>query len=230
MDIKWMKTFIVAAKYENFRKASEELFLTQPAITKHIKRLEEHLNIQLFERNGKSITLTSAGYHFLPHAKEILMKYETGLDEFESWKQGYKRKLIIATAPQIASSILPSILRDFMDQNPDIDVLINVLKSYVIGDEISVGKADLGLTRMKPIQTNIDCQIVHQEPVFLVGPTMDKDKDTDKYDEETILQRYRLITHNHPDYWDLLLNDIKRQLSKCSNDESESNRNHKTVY
>ena len=43
MDIKWMKTFIVAAKYENFRKASEELFLTQPAITKHIKRLEENL-------------------------------------------------------------------------------------------------------------------------------------------------------------------------------------------
>ena len=39
---------------------------------------------------------------------------------------------------------------------------------------------------------------------------MDKDKDTDKYDEETILQRYRLITHNHPDYWNLLLNDIKR--------------------
>ena len=135
------------------------------------------------------------------------MKYETGLDEFESWKQGYKRKLIIVTAPQIASSILPSILRDFMDQNPDIDVLINVLKSYVIGEEISVGKADLGLTRIIPIQTNIDCQIVHEEPVILVGPTMDKD--TNKYDEETILQKYRLITHNHPDYWDLLLNDIK---------------------
>lgn len=71
MDIKWIKIFIVAAKYENFRKTSEELFLTQPAITKHIKRLEEHLHIQLFDRNGKSITLTSAGYHFLPHAKEI---------------------------------------------------------------------------------------------------------------------------------------------------------------
>lgn len=94
-----------------------------------------------------------------------------------------------------------------MNQNPDIDVLINVLKSYVIGEEISVGKADLGLTRIIPIQTNIDCQIVHEEPVTLVGPTMDKD--TNKYDEETILQKYRLITHNHPDYWDLLLNDIK---------------------
>jgi LysR family transcriptional regulator, repressor for citA len=207
MDIKWIKTFIVAAKYENFRKASEELFLTQPAITKHIKRLEEHLNILLFDRNGKTIALTSAGYHFLPHAKEIFMKYETGLDEFESWKQGYSRKLIIATAPQIASSILPPILRDFIDQNPDIDVLINVLNSYVIGEEISGGKADLGLTRIKPIQTNIDCHIIHEEPVILVGPTIDEY--IYKYDEKTILQRYRLITHNHPDYWDLLLNDIK---------------------
>ena len=69
MDIKWIKTFIVAAKYENFRKASEELFLTQPAITKHIKRLEENLNIQLFKRNGKSITLTSAGSSFSPTCK-----------------------------------------------------------------------------------------------------------------------------------------------------------------
>ena len=132
MDIKWMKTFIVAAKYENFRKASEELF---------------------------------------------------------------------------PSSILPSILRGFIDQNPDIDVLINVLKSYEIGEEISAGRADLGLTRIKPIQTNIDCHIVHEEPVILVGPTIDEE--IYKYDEKTILQKYRLITHNHPDYWDHLLNDIK---------------------
>ena len=208
MDIKWIKTFIVAAKYENFRKTSEQLFLTQPAITKHIKRLEESLNIQLFERNGKTIALTSAGYHFLPHAREIIMKYEKGLSEFESWKQGYKRKLMIATAPQIASSILPTILRSFIDQNPDIEVFINVLNSYEIGEEISAGRANLGLTRIKPIQTNIECQIVHEEPVILVGPTIDEGKY--KYDEKTILQKYRLITHNHPDYWDHLLNDIKR--------------------
>jgi LysR family transcriptional regulator, repressor for citA len=39
MDIRWLRTFIITVKYENFRKASEELFLTQPAITKYIKRL-----------------------------------------------------------------------------------------------------------------------------------------------------------------------------------------------
>lgn len=208
MNIKWLKTFIIAAKYENFRKTSEELFLTQPAITKHVKRLEENLNIQLFERVGKTIVLTSAGHNFLPHAREIIMKYEQGLNAFESWKQGYKRELIIATAPQIASSILPSILRNFMDQNPDIEVLINVLKSYEIGEEISVGRADLGLTRIKPIQTNVSCHIVHKDPVVLVGPNIDEEEY--EYDEKMVLQKYRLLTHNHPDYWDNLLNDIKR--------------------
>ncbi|OAH56646.1 MULTISPECIES: LysR family transcriptional regulator [Bacillaceae] len=208
MDIKWIKTFIVAAKYENFRKTSEELFLTQPAITKHIRRLEEYLNIQLFERSGKKIVLTSAGHHFLPHAREIITAYEQGVDEFESWKQGYNRRLVIAAAPQIASSILPSILRSFIDKNPDIEVLINVLKSYEIGEEIGAGRADLGLTRVKPIQTNINYRIVHEEPVILVGPNLDEKENT--FEEQRILQKYRLITYNHPDYWDNLLNDIKR--------------------
>lgn len=207
MDIKWLKTFIVAAKYENFRKTSEKLFLTQPAITKHIKRLEEYLNIQLFERIGKTILLTSAGLNFLPYAREIVGKYEQGLADFESWKQGYNRKLIIATAPQIASSVLPSILRSFMDENPDIEVLINVLKSYEIGEEISAGRADLGLTRVNPIQTNINSQIVHVDPVILVGPNEDKTKSDD---EKILIEKYRVITHNHPDYWENLLNEIKR--------------------
>lgn len=208
MDIKWLKTFIVAAKYENFRKTSEELFLTQPAISKHIKRLEDSLHIQLFVRNGKAIALTPAGHHFLIHAREIVTKYEKGINDFELWKQGYKRRLTIATAPQIASAVLPSILRSFMDENSDIEVLINVLNSYEIGEEVSVGRADLGLTRIKPVQTNVNCHIIHEEPVILVGPYVDGK--TYKYNEEMVLQNYTLITHNHPDYWDNLLNDMKR--------------------
>lgn len=207
MDINLLKTFITAAKYENFRKASEELFLTQPAITKHIHRLEEHLHIQLFERNGKHIALTSAGIRFLPYAKEIFAKYEHGLNEFELWKQGYERKLMIAAAPQIAASILPSILRGFMDKHPDIEVIINVLNSYKIGEELSTGRADLGLSRIKPLQTNINCTLIHQDPVILISPYRDE---VDEYDEKTILQKYKLITHNHPEYWDQLLNEIKR--------------------
>ncbi|PLT33502.1 LysR family transcriptional regulator [Bacillus sp. V5-8f] len=208
MDIKWIKTFIFAAENENFRKTSEQLYLTQPAVTKHIQRLEEHLNVQLFERVGKKVALTPAGHKFLSFARDLISKYEQGVTEFDSWKEGYSRKLIIAAAPQIASSFLPDLLRNFIDEHPTIEVLISVLKSYDICEAISAGRADVGLTRILPIQANINSEIVHEESVILVGPPQCKEDSS--FDEQTVLHKYRLISHNHPDYWDKLLKDVKR--------------------
>ena len=207
MEIRWLKTFIVCAKFENFRQASEELFLTQPAITKHIKRLEEHLNVQLFERRGKAVYLTSAGHTFLSYAKDFLATYEQGIDRFESWKQGYHRKLTIATAPQIASSFLPRLLREFINSYPDIEVIVDVVNSYEVGEAISGSKADLGLSRMTPVQTNVKSEAIHEEPVILVGPN---EWAGSLRNEQHALSHYRLITHNHPDYWDSLLNEVKK--------------------
>lgn len=208
MEMKWIKTFIVTAKYENFRKTAEELFLTQPAVTKHIKRLEESLTIELFERVANKVTLTPAGHRFLIYARELVEKYEDGMEDFESWKQGYNRKLIIATAPQIASSFLPSLLRSFIDENPDIEVIINIVKSYEVGEEIRKGRADIGLTRSLPTQGNVKSEIIHEEPVILVGPTENWEKSS--LHEEAILQKYRLLSHNHPEYWDDLLHEVKK--------------------
>jgi LysR family transcriptional repressor of citA len=207
MDLKWLKTFLIAAKYENFRQAAEELFLTQPAVTKHIQKLEENLQIQLFKRHGRKVSLTPTGYKFLPYAREMISKYENGIEEFESWKQGYSHKLVIAIAPQLASSILPSLLRRFINNHSDIEMIINVVKSYEIGEEISAGRADLGLTKMRPVQTNVNSVVLYEESVTLVGPN---EKGNSILDEETMLRKYRLLTHNHPDYWESLLFEIKK--------------------
>lgn len=209
MEIKWMMTFLVAAKYENFRQASEDLFLTQPAITKHIHRLEETLNTKLFNRMGKGVTLTAAGQQLIPLAKKIVDTYEESLGDFESWRQGYKQKLVIAVAPQIASSVLPAILREFTSENPTIEVLINVLQSYEMGEEIHSGRADLGLTRLKPSHLDVACQIVHEEKVILVAPGTQE-----SYEESQLLASYRLITDNHPEYWASLLHDVKSHYPK----------------
>ncbi|WP_042352854.1 LysR family transcriptional regulator [Bacillus massiliigorillae] len=207
MDMKWLKTFIVATKYENFRKASEELYLTQPAVTKHIQRLEHELHIELFNRVGKNISLTPAGYKFLASAVQIMNKYEQEMEEFEGWKQGYNRKLTIAVAPQIAASVLPSFLRNFIDKHSDIEVIINVVSSYKIGEEVSLGRADIGLTRMQPIQTDVSCKTIHRDPVIMVAPNL---IGNGQYNEEEMLKQYRLLTNNHPAYWDELLSELKR--------------------
>lgn len=207
MEIKWIQTFLIAAQYGNFRKASEELYLTQPAVSKHIRQLEKNLQTTLFTRERKGVTLSAAGLAFLPMAQKIIKAFEQGMGEFESWKQGYKRKLVIATAPQITSSFLPSLLRLFMERHPEIEVMIHVQKSYDIGGEVSSGRVDIGLTRIQPIQSNIRCEMIHEERVLLVGsPMMEKSKDVNESD---VLQTYRIITDNHPDYWDDLLPLIK---------------------
>ncbi|OIK06054.1 LysR family transcriptional regulator [Bacillus sp. MUM 116] len=211
MDIKWLKTFIIAARHENFRKASEDLFLTQPAVTKHIKRLEEYLHISLFERRGKNVSLTPAGSKFLPSTIKILKRYEEEMEEFEGWKQGYNRKLKIAVAPQIAASILPPFLNIFIEQHPNIEVIINVVRSFEIGEEISSGKADIGLSRMKPVQTDLSSEVIHRDPVILVAPNLkDKERHKSHINEENVLKQYRLLTDNHPAYWDSLLAEVKR--------------------
>ncbi|MBD8003894.1 LysR family transcriptional regulator [Bacillus norwichensis] len=207
MDIKWLKTFITAAKYENLRRASEDLFLTQPALSKHIKKLESHLNTKLFDRVGKNITLTPAGYQFLSYAKEMVEKYDKGMEEFEAWEQGYNRKLTIAVAPQIASSILPGILRGFIDKYPDIEIIVDIVNSFKIGEQLCLGKAEIGISRMEPVQKNLSCEVIHEDPVILVAPYR---KNENFPVEEEVLKQYRVLTNNHPTYWSNLLTEIKR--------------------
>ncbi|WP_046176124.1 LysR family transcriptional regulator [Domibacillus indicus] len=205
MNIHWLKTFLKAAETENFRQASEELYITQPAVTKHIKRLEEELDIQLFERTGKAVKLTEAGLSFLPHAKEMARSFESNMSAFNAWKQGYTRKLSIACAPQIASSFLPKLLKRFIEKFPNIDVHVDIARSYDIGEKVSSGLVDIGLARMPSVYANTSSVIIDQEPIVLAGPIVEE------ADEISLLAGYRLLTHNHPGYWEALIKDLKKE-------------------
>ena len=113
-----LKVFRAVAKHLNFRKASEELCLTQPAVTLQIKTLEQHLGVQLFDRSGARISLTSAG--------ALLLKYARKIEELESAAQAAYRSLpgsIAATCASvhrltIAQYILPHLLGAFQQQHP----------------------------------------------------------------------------------------------------------------
>ncbi|OES43503.1 LysR family transcriptional regulator [Domibacillus iocasae] len=205
MNINCLKKFITAAETENFRQASEVLYITQPAVTKHIHRLEDELDIQLFERTGKSVKLTQAGLFFLPRAKEIIDSFDRNMEDFNAWKQGYTQKLSIACAPQIASSFLPPLLHRFISQFPHIDVHVDIAKSYDIGEKVSSGIVDIGLARTPSAYKNTTSLIVYEEPVVLTGPIVKM------ADEAFLLANYRLLTNNHPGYWEALLKELKKE-------------------
>ncbi|WP_409303871.1 LysR family transcriptional regulator [Peribacillus sp. SCS-155] len=211
MDLKWIQTFIIAAKHENFRKASEELFISQPSVTMHIKLLENYAGAKLFERVGRKVLLTEEGRWFLPLAHDILETHKKGMQDWENLKQGVSRKLTIAISPLIASSIMPYIVKKYMSINPELTIDILVLESREIAQALLTGNADCGLTRLKVTHPELTAISLYEDPVVLVCAHDGWDSETSPpVDIETLLTENRILTYNHPEYWDKLLSDLRK--------------------
>jgi DNA-binding transcriptional LysR family regulator len=113
-----LKVFYTVAQKLSFTKAANELFITQPAITKHIKELEHHLNLQLFKRNGSTITLTTGGKILLQYTERIFHLYtelETELAQLNNTEAG---TVHIGSSTTVAQTILPRLLALFKHTYP----------------------------------------------------------------------------------------------------------------
>ncbi|MDB5150706.1 MAG: LysR family transcriptional regulator [Mucilaginibacter sp.] len=115
-----LKVFYTVAQRLSFTKAASELFITQPAVTKHIKELEHQLNQQLFKRNGNNIALTTAGKILEKYAEKIFQTYtelETELAQLNNLEAG---TLHIGASTTVAQTILPKLLAMFKKTYPKV--------------------------------------------------------------------------------------------------------------
>ncbi|WP_026692967.1 LysR family transcriptional regulator [Peribacillus kribbensis] len=211
MNIKWLQTFLAAARFENFRQTAEELFLSQPTVSVHIKLLEDETGTQLFERSGRRVLLTEEGRRFLPHARGVVEAHAKGMEELDKIKQGFSRKLTLAISPLIAASIMGVILKRYMSMYPDIDIEVRVLESKDIAGEVLSGKADMGLSRLHVQHPDLTSNPLYDDPIIMVAPhDGGEDETTPPLDAEEVLSRELVITHNHPEYWEDLLRNVTR--------------------
>ncbi|ETT86691.1 LysR family transcriptional regulator [Viridibacillus sp. FSL R5-0477] len=212
METHWLKSFIKAAKYENLRLASEELFISQPAVTKHIQSLEKNLNTQLFIRQNKSIRLNQNGEMFLPIAQEIIDTYEAGIHQFQQYVEGFERELTIAVAPQIANSMLPSILKQFSKQKSHVSVRVEIIKSNEIANSIQSGQSHVGLSKIKPVNPVLSVKCLIDEPIVCVGP-----KHLESMDMVEIIRQEKVLTHEYAPYWDEVNHQLQQQFTHTTN-------------
>ena len=114
-----LKVFYTVAQRLSFTKAAGELFITQPAVTKHIKELEQQLYVQLFKRNGNNINLTTAGKILLQYTEKIFQTYgelETELAQLTNIEAGTGQHIGASTT--VAQTILPKLLALFKKTYP----------------------------------------------------------------------------------------------------------------
>jgi DNA-binding transcriptional LysR family regulator len=140
-----LKVFHAVATRLSFTKAAAELFITQPAVTKHIKELEQQLNVQLFRRNGNSILLTTAGKVLLQYAEKIFQTYtelETELAQLNNMEAG---TVHIGASTTVAQTILPKILALFKKTYPAVNFTFTQGNTDVITQLVLAEKIDIAI-------------------------------------------------------------------------------------
>lgn len=196
MEIEILKTFISAAKKENFREVADELMMTQSAVTKQIQKLERTLDIPLFDRVQKRVSLNPNGYFFLQRAIQLVELEGQIMEEMKAFQAGYSKKITIGVAPQIANSTLPSIIQQFKQLQPNVITQIDILPSNEIGEAVFRQHIDLGLSKV-PSTRELLTTMIANEPVMIVGPQPFEVKDF-----QSLMKKFTVYTHSFSPYWE----------------------------
>jgi DNA-binding transcriptional LysR family regulator len=130
-----LEVFYTVAKRLSFTKAAAELFITQPAVTKHIHELEEQYKAKLFERKGNHIVLTDAGELLLHHAEKVFELYRNVAYEINALSKRKEGLLRIGASTTIAQYIVAPLLAKFRNKFPDVQL------SLITGNTTQVEKA-----------------------------------------------------------------------------------------
>jgi DNA-binding transcriptional LysR family regulator len=129
----------------SFTKASQELFISQPAISKHIQELEREYNCRLFDRLGNHIQLTHAGLLLLEHTKKIQQDYQQMDYDMNSLQEKVAGELRVGASTTISQYVLPGIIADFHKRFPDIRITILSGNSREVETALREGRIDLGM-------------------------------------------------------------------------------------
>jgi DNA-binding transcriptional LysR family regulator len=148
MEFSELRAFVVLAGELHFRKASERLFLSQPALTKKIQRLEEKLKGALFVRSRRSVFLTDAGKSFLPKAAKLLQDAEDALRDTQAATEGRGGTLRIGFGIASVSDILPRSMLRFRKLYPDVELHVRELPSLSQVSSLMESRLDAGILRL----------------------------------------------------------------------------------
>ncbi|MGP4905320.1 LysR substrate-binding domain-containing protein [Psychrobacter faecalis] len=172
ISIRQLSAFISVADNGSFTRASEQMHLTQSAVSGLIKELESSLGIVLFDRTTRQLSLSVVGHHLLPQARRILNEMQLFENEASSLTSLAKGQVRLAVS-QFAASSMPAVIAQFAKAYPDISVSLLDCSAENVLEHIQNIEVDLGVGTergFKEPDDDISADLLYQLPFCVVMP------------------------------------------------------------
>jgi DNA-binding transcriptional LysR family regulator len=170
MNFHQLHIFYTVAEKGSFSAAAQALHMTQPAVTMQIQSLEDYFGTKLLHRSTKKIELSEAGRTLLPHAKrsvELVRQTDEAMSAFTQMLQG---RLQLGASLTIGEYVLPRMLGPFARQYPDISIVMKVMNTTQIMDDILKHQLNFGLIEAPVHHPDMIVEPVMQDELKLVVP------------------------------------------------------------
>ena len=168
MDLRQLKFFLEVARSESFTRAAEKLHIAQPALSIAIRKLEEELEIVLFNRRDRKISLTAEGEVLARHAREILQGVNDARQEIDDLRGLLKGEVRVGLTPMLSSFFFPQIISSFKRSHQALQISIYGDSASNIQRMIESGEIDMGVIAGKVPEGLDSHHMVREEVVACV--------------------------------------------------------------
>lgn len=166
-----LNVFYTVAKRLSFTKAAAELYVTQPAVTKHIQELEHQFGTALFDRRGNQISLTGAGNVLLRHAETIMATYRQLAFDMNALKGESGGTLRVGASTTVAQYVIPPVLARFHEQSAGVSISLLSGNTEQVEQQLLTNNIDLGLVEGRTHHSDIRyTPFVKDELVLICRP------------------------------------------------------------
>ncbi|MCB0685972.1 MAG: LysR family transcriptional regulator [Saprospiraceae bacterium] len=212
MNSKQLEYFLVLAGDLHFGKASIKLFISQPALSKQIRDLENELGVSLFDRNNRNVKLTPAGIFLKGEAELMVERIADIKRKLQLIASGAAGELNIGFVGSAMQSLIPDALQQLHSRFPEIHTSLHELTNQHQMEAIQQDKLDVGFVRSEHFPATLDSKIVLEENFVLVVPDGHYLQNGD-FPDPSVLQNEKFIlfgTSYSQDYYQLVMSIFRQ--------------------
>ncbi len=169
MNIQQLEYILAVDQLKSFSKAADYCHVTQATLSAMVKKLEEQLDIVIFDRKANPIATTENGREILIQAQQVVSHAQALLDSSKAINRKIEGKLKLGVIPTIASSLMPIILKPLMEKYPALIFEIHEQTTSQLMKSLQDGKLDLGILSTPIAISDLETELLYKEELVLYG-------------------------------------------------------------